>query len=58
MQKSNIGILGLAVMGANLAINMESKGFTVSVYNRTTEKVTKPSIPTTSKCFRTWCWRP
>lgn len=41
MQKSNIGILGLAVMGENLAINMESKGFTVSVYNRTTEKVTK-----------------
>ncbi len=41
MQKSDIGILGLAVMGENLAINMESKGFTVSVYNRTTEKVTK-----------------
>ena len=41
MEKSNIGILGLAVMGENLAINMESKGFTVSVFNRTTEKVTK-----------------
>ncbi|MBQ4512542.1 MAG: decarboxylating NADP(+)-dependent phosphogluconate dehydrogenase [Anaerolineaceae bacterium] len=41
MKKSDIGILGLAVMGENLAINMESKGFIVSVYNRTTEKVTK-----------------
>ena len=41
MKKSDIGILGLAVMGENLAINMESKGFTVSVFNRTTEKVTK-----------------
>ncbi len=39
MQKSNIGIVGLAVMGENLAVNMEEKGFTVSVYNRTTEKV-------------------
>ncbi len=41
MQKSDIGIIGLAVMGENLAINMESKGFTVSVYNRTAEKVSK-----------------
>ena len=37
--KSDIGLIGLAVMGENLVINMESKGFTVSVYNRTTEKV-------------------
>lgn len=34
MKKSNIGLIGLAVMGENLALNMESKGFTVSVYNR------------------------
>jgi 6-phosphogluconate dehydrogenase len=32
---SDIGIIGLAVMGENLALNMESKGFSVSVYNRT-----------------------
>ena len=32
-------MIGLAVMGENLAMNMESKGFTVAVYNRTTEKV-------------------
>ena len=41
MQKSDIGIIGLAVMGENLVLNMESKGSSVSVYNRTTEKVKK-----------------
>ena len=40
MKKSDIGLIGLAVMGENLVMNMESKGFTVSVYNRTAEKVT------------------
>jgi 6-phosphogluconate dehydrogenase len=39
MGKADIGLIGLAVMGENLAMNMESKGFTVAVYNRTTEKV-------------------
>ncbi len=38
---ADIGLIGLAVMGENLAMNMESKGFTVAVYNRTTEKVTR-----------------
>ena len=37
-QKSDIGLIGLAVMGQNLALNIESKGFPISVYNRTTEK--------------------
>ena len=41
MKKSDIGLIGLAVMGENLVMNMESKGFTVSVYNRTAEKVTR-----------------
>ncbi len=36
---SDIGLVGLAVMGENLVLNMESKGFHVSVYNRTVEKV-------------------
>jgi 6-phosphogluconate dehydrogenase len=36
---SDIGLIGLAVMGENLVLNMESKGFTVTVYNRTTQKV-------------------
>lgn len=39
MQKSDIGLIGLAVMGENLVMNMESKGFTVSVYNRSVDKV-------------------
>jgi len=38
-QLSDIGLIGLAVMGENLVLNMESKGFTVSVYNRSAEKV-------------------
>ena len=37
---ADIGLIGLAVMGENLVMNMESKGFTVAVYNRTTSKVT------------------
>lgn len=40
-QLSDIGLIGLAVMGENLVLNMESKGFRVSVYNRTVEKVDK-----------------
>lgn len=38
-QKSDIGLIGLAVMGENLVLNMASKGFTVSVFNRSTDKV-------------------
>src|SRR5881227_4380424 len=34
--QSDIGLIGLAVMGENLALNMESKGFSVAVFNRTT----------------------
>jgi len=41
MKKADIGLVGLAVMGENLILNMESKGFTVAVYNRTVEKVDK-----------------
>jgi 6-phosphogluconate dehydrogenase len=37
--KADIGLVGLAVMGENLVLNMESRGFTVAVYNRTVEKV-------------------
>lgn len=38
MEKQQIGVIGLAVMGKNLALNIESKGFTVSVYNRSPQK--------------------
>jgi len=39
--QSNIGLIGLAVMGQNLALNIADHGFRISVYNRTTEKMTK-----------------
>ena len=39
MSGSDIGLIGLAVMGENLILNMESKGFSVSVFNRTVSKV-------------------
>ncbi|MGW8957233.1 NADP-dependent phosphogluconate dehydrogenase [Paenibacillus sp. NPDC055715] len=38
MAKQQIGVIGLAVMGKNLALNIESRGFTVSVFNRSPEK--------------------
>ena len=38
MGKTDIGLIGLAVMGQNLVLNIERNGFTVSVYNRTSEK--------------------
>ncbi len=39
MGKADIGLIGLAVMGENLILNMESHGFTVAIYNRTVDKV-------------------
>ena len=39
MSKADIGLIGLAVMGENLVLNLESKGFHAAVYNRTTSKV-------------------
>ncbi len=38
-RQADIGLVGLAVMGENLVLNIESHGFTVAVYNRTVEKV-------------------
>ncbi len=38
-EKADIGLIGLAVMGENLVLNMERNGYTVAVYNRTVEKV-------------------
>ncbi|HAW18379.1 MAG TPA: NADP-dependent phosphogluconate dehydrogenase, partial [Oceanospirillaceae bacterium] len=37
--KANIGLIGLAVMGENLVLNMHSKGFSVAVFNRTKDKI-------------------
>ena len=39
MQQCDIGLIGLAVMGENLVLNMEDHGFSVAVYNRTVSKV-------------------
>ena len=39
MATADIGLIGLAVMGENLVLNMESRGYTVAVFNRTTSKV-------------------
>jgi 6-phosphogluconate dehydrogenase len=38
-EKADIGLIGLAVMGENLVLNMESKGYSVAVFNRSTDKV-------------------
>ena len=40
MKKADIGLIGLAVRGENLVMDMESKGITVAVFNRTTSKIT------------------
>ena len=40
-KQCDIGLIGLAVMGENLVLNMESKGFSVAVYNRTIEVTEK-----------------
>ena len=41
MNKRNFGVIGLAVMGENLALNVESRGFPIAVYNRTASKTEK-----------------
>jgi len=38
LNKQQIGVIGLAVMGKNLAFNIESRGYSISVYNRSKEK--------------------
>ncbi len=56
MTTANIGLIGLAVMGQNLVLNLERNGFTVAVYNRTTatmnefvaEHPGKKLVPTTT----------
>ena len=39
MSQADFGLVGLAVMGENLVLNVESRGYTCAVYNRTTSKV-------------------
>lgn len=40
MTKQQFGVIGLAVMGKNLALNIESRGYSVAVYNRSADKTT------------------
>lgn len=51
MAKQQIGVVGLAVMGKNLAMNIESKGFSVAVYNRSTEKTNELLAETMGRNF-------
>ncbi|WP_274362871.1 NADP-dependent phosphogluconate dehydrogenase [Paenibacillus thermotolerans] len=51
MGKQQIGVVGLAVMGKNLALNIESKGFSVSVYNRSPEKTNELLAEANGKNF-------
>ena len=41
MTKQQIGVVGMAVMGRNIALNIESRGYSVSIYNRTGSKTTE-----------------
>ena len=41
METPTIGVIGMAVMGKNLALNIESRGYTVAIYNRTGSKTEK-----------------
>src|SRR5512145_678895 len=41
MAKQQVGLIGLAVMGENLALNIESRGYSMAVFNRTYEKTEK-----------------
>lgn len=44
MSKQQIGVVGMAVMGRNLALNIESRGYTVSVFNRSVIRPKKSSL--------------
>ncbi|KRW91893.1 6-phosphogluconate dehydrogenase [Alicyclobacillus tengchongensis] len=52
MEKSDIGVIGLAVMGKNLALNIESRGFSVSVYNRSRSRTDELSNEAVGKRIR------
>ena len=41
MSTNDIGLVGLAVMGQNLALNIADHGYTIAVYNRSPEKTTE-----------------
>ncbi|MHB1650995.1 MAG: NADP-dependent phosphogluconate dehydrogenase [Desulfitobacteriaceae bacterium] len=50
-QKFNVGLIGLAVMGENLALNLERNGYSVAVFNRSISKVDEFLVKATGKNF-------
>lgn len=52
MSKQQIGVVGMAVMGRNPALNIESRGYTVSIFNRSREKTEEVKLPRTR--VRNW----
>lgn len=52
MEKQQFGVIGLAVMGKNLALNIESRGYRVAVYNRTKDKTEKLMEETVGRNLR------
>ena len=52
MTKQQFGVIGMAVMGKNLAMNIESRGYTVSVYNRSREKTDEILAETKGRNFK------
>ncbi|GEM_PF-2251239 len=69
MKESDIGVIGLAVMGENLVLNIESRGYKVSVFNRSAEVTERfaegraagkeifPSLRHSQKTFFLCFWR-
>ena len=51
MSQADIAVVGLAVMGENLALNMEGHGFTVAVFNRTIARVSISSTGESTTIF-------
>ena len=45
MRKRDVGVAGLAVMGQNLVLNLERRGYSVAVYNRTAERTRAQACP-------------
>ena len=45
MASADIGLIGLAVMGSNLALNIAEKGYTIAVHNRTASKIDDFVVP-------------
>ncbi|WP_071395683.1 NADP-dependent phosphogluconate dehydrogenase [Bacillus tuaregi] len=52
MTKQQFGVIGMAVMGKNLAMNIESRGYSVSVYNRSSEKTDEVLAETKGRNFK------